>query len=137
MSNQLPCKLCNGTKVITFQLSGSSYTCRSCNEGYFSPPDKAKILSLIIAGQGKNKGKLRASMTSEMKDKEKARAYYVWRLARFHGGKDMTMPVMADLGVRGDPYKDELEKMADEVAKEYLGTDKAAALRWGRALGMV
>lgn len=139
MTAQLPCRVCKGTKVIIFQLSGSIYTCRSCNEGYFSPPDREKILSRIVAKQGKNKGNIRAAMTSctAASSIDEARAYYVWRLARFHGGKDTTMPVAADMCVRGDPYKGELDKLADEVAKEHFGTDKAAALMWGRALGLV
>lgn len=49
----------------------------------------------------------------------------------------MTMPMMADLFVRGDPFKAELDKLADSVAKEQFGTDLAAAARWGRAFGLI
>ncbi len=126
-----------------FEFEGKVYPdkwepCVSCKgTGKFSEVNEAKILERIMATKGKNKGKLRASMTSNFSDKEEARAYYVWRLARFHGGKDVTMPMMADLGVRGDPFKSDLDKLADQVAKDSFGTDLAAAARWGRAFGLV
>jgi hypothetical protein len=111
--------------------------CSSCKgEGYFPEVDETVIRQAILATKGKNKGKIRASMTSTP-DRDGARAYYVWRLARFHGGKDVTMPMMADLFVRGDPFKAELDKLADSVAKEQFGTDLAAAARWGRAFGLI
>ena len=140
------CKVCNG-KGSTFwkgftSLEGKVYpddtrACACCDgSGSFFEVNEAEILSAIVATKGKNKGKLRASMSScfngSMQEK---RAYYVWRLARFHGGKDMTMPMTADLLIRGDSYKDELDKIADSVAKQSFGTDLAAANRWGRAFG--
>lgn len=141
----LPCTVCKGEKVIHSPgfvgvdgevFPDRTYSCRSCNgEGSFPPVDEGKVMARILATQGKNKGKLRSSMTSSFSDRDEARAYYVWRLARFHGGKDVTMPVTADLGVRGDPFKDVLDRLADVVARQSFGTDMAAALRWGRALG--
>lgn len=137
------CTICDGQGKVFRQGfvadSGKVYpdrwdSCVSCKgEGSFLAPNEAKILARITATQGKNKGKIRASMTSNFSDKEEARAYYVWRLARFHGGKDTTLPMMADLAVRGDPYKTDLDNLADRVAKEQFGTDLAAAVRWGRA----
>jgi hypothetical protein len=136
------CTVCKGqgkTFRQGFEFEGRVYPdkhepCISCKgAGSFTEVNEAKILERIVAGQGKNKGKLRASMTSNFSDKEEARAYYVWRMARFHGGKDMTMPMMADLGVRGDPFKTDLDKLADKVAKESFGTDLAATARWLRA----
>jgi hypothetical protein len=142
--NTLPCKTCKGEMVIRHDgftaLDGTvyppkTYGCSSCHgSGTFTEPDQDQILSRIKAKQGKNKGKLRASMTSNFKDGNEARAYYVWRIARFHGGADVTLPMMADLGVRGDPYKDQLDILATEVAKDSFGTDLAGALRWKRAL---
>lgn len=136
------CISCKGEgKVFRkgFEFEGKVYPdkwdpCISCKgKGTFLAPNEEKILERITATKGKNKGKLRASMTSNFNDKEEARAYYVWRLARFHGGKDMTMPMMADLGVRGDPYRGELDKLADKVAKDQFGTNLAAARAWHRA----
>lgn len=56
-----------------------------------------------------------------------ARAYYVWRMARFNGGIDMTMPMSADLVVRGDPFRAKLDALADAVAKRAFGLDMSAA----------
>lgn len=140
-----PCTRCNGTKTISspgyVMVQGEEYPapvklsqCPSCEgQGTYPEINESKIRERIMATRGKNKGKLRASMTSCFSDRDEARAYYVWRLARFHGGKDMTMPMMADLALRGDPFKKELDALADAVAKEAFGTDLAAAYRWGRA----
>jgi hypothetical protein len=112
--------------------------CYGCDgTGEFPAVDIDKLRETILATKGKNKGKLRASMASPTSGMEAKRAYYVWRLARFHGGADMTMPVMADLLIRHDPFKPLLDAIADAVAKITFKTDLAAAYRWGRALGAI
>lgn len=145
----LPCKVCNGAKTVHFDgfttEAGEVYPpndrpCISCQgKGEFPPIDEGFIRNRILATKGKNKGKIRASMVSPFRAEgfEESRAYYVWRLARFHGGKDVTMPMTADMMVRGDPFKPELDKLSDIVAKECFGTDLAAAARWGRAFGII
>ena len=141
------CRTCKGDKVTRLEgftaLDGTVYAaserkCYACNgEGIFPKVDVDGIRQLLLASKGKNKGKLRAAMTSPVYTQpiNEKRAYYVWRLARFHGGKDPRMPMMADLTSRGDPFKKDLDLMADAMAKESFGTDMAAAIRWGRALG--
>lgn len=143
----LACTRCKGEKT-TFSpgftsLEGVVYpdrtsTCHCCNGvGTFPEVNGSAIIAAIIASKGKNKGRLRATMVSPHNGTVEAnRAYYVWRLARFHGGKDMTMPMTADMINRGDPYKDELDKLSDVIAKASFGTDMAAAHAWGRALGL-
>lgn len=143
-----PCLRCKGNKTITnpgFEsLDGVVYPeitrkCYACDGvGEYSPLDENQIRKCIFAGQGKNKGKLRASLVSPKgKDMSECRAYYVWRLARFHGGKDTTQPVVADMVCSGDPFRPELDILADKVAKESFGTNLAAAFIWGKALGMI
>ena len=63
------------------------------------------------------------------------RAYYVWRMARFHGGVDMRMPIMASMDVGGDPEIKALDELADTVAKYNFGSNMRAAQTWGRAMG--
>lgn len=145
----LPCTICKGTKNIHSEgftsLDGKVYPptdrpCISCDgRGEFPPLVVEDIISRIKATKGKNKGKIRASMTAPFRSNspEEGRAYYVWRLARFHGGRDMTLPMSADLVVRGDPFKKELDEIADAVAKIAFGTDMAAAARWGKAFGII
>ena len=131
-----PCLRCKGTKTVSY--ANRTDPCSSCNgTGSFYAPNLDAIKAAIYATQGKNKGKLRASMVSTFNDHDKARAYYVWRLARFHGGKDVTMPGMADFAIRGDSFKSELDKYSEIVAKESFGTDLAGAARWARAFGII
>lgn len=140
MSN-LPCTRCAGSKTVPEILDPSKCRpCPSCNgRGDFEPIDLQDLLGRIVATRGKNKGSLRAAMVSPLPRDGMlaARAYYVWRLARFHGGVDTTMPVMADIAVRGDPFKSKLDAIADAVAKRALGTNNAAAMVWGAALGLI
>lgn len=141
------CTVCKGSKVRVSEaftgLDGTVYPrtvrpCISCDgAGAFAEVNEEAILSRIIATKGKNKGKLRASYTSPTSKEghDAARAYYVWRLARFHGGADVTLPITADMVVRGDPYKADLDVIADKVAETSFGSKYRAAARWGRALG--
>lgn len=83
---------------------------------------------------------------------------YVWRMARFHGGADMTMPVMASfdlqdwvdhqMGFRSvsvsgtinehaRAFLNHLDKVAEQIVVATGGNPYAAALTWGRALGRI
>jgi hypothetical protein len=143
------CTRCKGEKATHSpgftSLEGVVYPpesrpCYCCDgRGDFPEVDTPAILAGLIASKGKNKGKIRASMVSPLRSEgiTAARTYYVWRLARFHGGKDCTLPMTADMVVRGDPFKKELDTLSEQVAKASFGTDMAAAVRWGRAFGMI
>lgn len=142
----LNCTTCKGSGTFFSKgftsLDGKVYPdstnpCSSCDGvGNFPPLDEGVIRALILATKGRNKGRIRASMTSSFSgDVNAARAYYVWRLARFHGGVDTRMPVLASLGSRGDPTIKALDALADAVAKEQFGSNMRAAAQWGRALG--
>jgi len=91
----------------------------------------AKIAALI-AGK---RGDLRRSPPKPTGDDVlDDRAYYVWRLARFHGGADVTLPVTATVRVYEDPEKDNLDVLAHRAAARYFGTDMAGAHRWSSAM---
>lgn len=80
---------------------------------------------------------------------------YLWRMARFHAGHDMTMPVtcgwdlsdwleeqgLRRLGALYDERDKQLTGLLDVVVDkilDILGEDKnKAARRWGRALGVL
>jgi len=64
------------------------------------------------------------------------RAYYVWRIARFHGGVDMHMPVAANMDSMGDPALEILDTFALRLAKANFGTATAALEVWGGPLGL-
>ena len=136
-----PCTRCNGAKVVPDYIDiTKTRPCTTCSgRGTFDPINLEDLLLRIVASKGKNKGKLRASFVSPIRSEgvNAARAYYVWRLARFHGGADTTIPIAADMVVRGDPFKDKLDARAEAVAKRAFGTDLAAAMVWGKAFGLV
>lgn len=98
----------------------------------FTDKHKQAILQIITTRQDKLKKSLNSFATS-------GRAYYIWRMARFHGGIDMRMPMSATWGISKESkeVKDQLDTFADEVAKKYLGSDMRAAMRWGRAFGVI
>jgi len=142
------CLRCKGEGTVFhagFTYEGKVYpdenkVCPCCKGNkVFWEPDYQAIKKAIISSKGVSKGKLKSSWagTKHYGDQGMARAYYVWRLARFHGGADPKMPMTADLVLRADPFKPELDRMADEVAKESFGTDMAAAFRWGKAFGII
>ena len=145
------CTRCKGVGTIFragFTHEGTTYpdkteTCSRCHGAkQMQAPDWDLILKQITTSRGLPKGqsKLLASFPSKLnhyRDREAARAYYVWRLARFHGGKDMTMPVTAEMVTGGDPFMEELSAMSDIVAKRFFGSDMAAAQRWGQAFGII
>lgn len=120
------CTRCKGTKVRSYDATRACLQCSG--RGTFNAPNLSEI-RMALAGRG---GKLRST-----KPKDNLRAGYVWRMARFHGGKDVTMPVCFMMDVEGDPYIRELDILSDEIARESFGSHFAGALRWGRALGMV
>lgn len=138
-----PCGRCKGEGVThsTWQkennLEGAEGTvCSSCKgAGEYPGVDLDKLVAGLFTTRGGKR--FRASFNSRpaFGNVHVARVYYVWRMARFHGGADVTMPVTADLVVRSDPFKKDLDAIADEIAKRVFGTDLAAAYRWSNALG--
>lgn len=141
--NERPCTRCKGSGVVDDILHpGTNRVCSSCGGNkMFAKPDGSKILQAITTDRGAAPGKRKllksfpSKKLDHYRDRFAAECYYVWRLARFHGGEDMTMPVTADMVLRSHPWKPELDKMADDVAAVAFGTNMAAARRWGRALG--
>lgn len=138
------CLICKGSKIRiqeAFTYGDNHYPeqrspCSACHgQGEFPEIDAAAIVAGVTASQGKNKGKIRAAAPKHLSNILSERIYYVWRLARFHGGVDMTMPMTAELMSRGDPFRKELDRLADQVAKDNFGSNMRAARAWGQALG--
>ena len=118
-----PCAACRGAGTQT--LFGGPRECHACQgTRTFHPPDQRELLAAVTGRNG-----LRSKRPAD------TRAYYVWRMARFHGGADVTLPMAASMDVRGDPFREELDLIAEAAAKRFFGTDLAGAHRWGRALG--
>lgn len=102
--------------------------------------DRAAILAAIFSNRGGRH--LRQSLSSADTSLPFG-AYFVWRLARFYGGADTCLPVMAyyTVGVRGSisatdrAFLDRLDALASEVATSEFDSQFHAAATWGRALG--
>jgi hypothetical protein len=108
--------------------------CFYCNgSGTFDAPDMVAIIDSLIVKRKKG-NHFRKSRPKYQNSVWGNRQYFVWRIARFHGGADVCMPVCAEMDIAGDPYRPELEKLAESLAKAAFGTDLAAAYRWGRLL---
>ena len=129
---QLPCNGCAGTGTRKPIISDGKIIvpakpCFDCGgTGSFTAPDIPALLKLI---KGRKPGTLRS------KRPDNARAYYIWRLTRFHGGQDVTLPMQATFEVSGDPYVPLLDAVAERVAQAVYGTGRAGALRWAHAMG--
>jgi len=117
--------------------------CQACKgRGTWDAPDVDAILATISAGQKSKTGRkptFRKSWpsTTDRSTVEGSRAYFVWRLARFHGGADVTLPMTAETLSSADPYRAYLDRIAENVAAHVFGTDRAGAYRWGQALGAI
>lgn len=111
------CEACKGKGYDTVG------TCITCDGTWLvAPPEEGRIRSQIIGRRG-----LRSKRPAD------PRAYFVWRLARFHGGADARLPVAAYTDVWGDPFVGELEEIAERVAREVFGGDLRGAARWAKA----
>lgn len=109
--------------------------CPFCyGQGKFPEVNKTAIVGLVFNMGGRRAhGQFRAVFPTKMRRENGVignRAYYVWRMARFHGGADIRMPILSGLLAEGDPYISVLDAMADEIAKSVFGTDMAAAEKW-------
>lgn len=133
------CTRCNGAGV---QVHGSDeWKCYACEgRGTFPDPDWDAILDRVLTRPRKDgTRRFRASWpgAAERTSVIGARAYFVWRLTRFHGGRDVTLPMGAFTLTSGDPWRDELDGLARVIARRALGTALAGTTRWALALGYV
>jgi hypothetical protein len=137
------CTRCQGKGTREGYWAGEGrQECSFCRgKKQFPGLTKDEVRRILAPLQVMRKGKLtfRASKPNPVLGDEQLtnRQWYVWRMARFHGGIDVTMPVMATTMITGDPFEKELDKIADQLARIFFGTNMAAAHRWGRALGWI
>jgi len=131
------CNRCKGTGKYVC-MDGTEFKCSSCNgTGKYPGLDVDGIINALFTSRGGTKRFRKAFPTklNHYGSVDGARIYYVWRLARFHGGADVTLPMTADMLLGGDPFRNELDAMAEYVAEKVFGTTMAAAYRWGNLLG--
>ena len=115
-------------------------------------PEEYSIVRRIVARQGKNKGRLRASkpaVDNEL-DPQSGKAAYVWRMVAFMTSPNpqhSCMPMTADWDLpfdsesEADKYTqrrrlmDELDKVVDKVAASMPMSE--GAMSWAKGLGIV
>lgn len=125
----IDCTRCNATGKV--ELGKINKDCPNCRGlAFIVRPDLAEIYATLC-----KTGKLRSTRPKYGPSRTDSRLYYVWRIARFDGGADVTMPVMAGIENHGDPYMKVLDELASIIAKVSFGTEMAGALRWGPLLG--
>jgi len=121
----------NGFSYITEEGRHKSYPtlwkqCDCCDgAGWFHAPRPTDLIRQV---------KGRKPRTLRSKRPDDARPYFVWRLARFHGGKDVCLPMGAEVEITGDPYKEVLDELARLIAKAYFGSGNFGAARWQQAM---
>ena len=135
VTDQIACPTCKGTKTIV-RLGYGSTSERPCFDcggiGHFLPPVPQEVVFHVLVRKGPNRGKLLRSRPTT----GGPRSYYVWRMARFHGGADVCMPVVAMMELGADPFRPVLDEMSEALAKVCFGTNMAAASRWAPLLGI-
>ncbi|MDE2621156.1 MAG: hypothetical protein KGL54_13415 [Sphingomonadales bacterium] len=128
------CTGCAGTGR-TATILGTPAVCLDCyGAGRFAPVDLGDLRRRLTGRNG-----FRRSLSSgSAQDIASCRAYYVWRLVRFHGNIDPTMPFVAGLIARNDPFMADLDAAVTVLGREFLGARaNDGAIRWGRALGLL
>lgn len=141
-SNIDPVRACTGCNGAGYKLKdGFSYVtengehrshptrwevCYCCDgAGWFHAPRPSNLIQQV-------KGSKPRTLRSKRPDD--ARPYFVWRLARFHGGKDVCLPMGAETDIAGDHYRDVLDELAELIAKAYFGSGNVGAARWQQAM---
>ena len=100
--------------------------CYSCDgRGTFEAPDVAAIWAAI---KGRKPGTVRSKRPDD------GRAYFVWRMVRFHTGADVTLPMVASMEISGDPFRDDLDRLAEIIAAKLTGHRSVGVTRWRAAM---
>lgn len=153
------CTRCNGQgfRTESWDAVGTSKPCYACDgQGHFPAVEVAPIRALVInpktgktfsTSLNSKDGRKRADSLGALAPVTpygmllRRRAQYVWRIARWHAGVDGTGfnlggAIMADMDLMGDPWKPELDTLADLIADECYGrgANLRAARRWTQAL---
>lgn len=130
------CESCKGSGLTDY--GNPPYSCHTCKgDKVIHPPDIDAILGLLLTKPnkaGKRRWRVGFNPKADRGTQLGRRAYYVWRMTRFHGGADVTLPMMASYAIHGDPFRKELDALADALARSVFGTDLAGAWRWRSAM---
>lgn len=105
-------------------------------------PEEFGLVEPIIATQGKNAGRLRASKPSKVD----RRSMYIWRLVAFYVSpmrQHQCMPITADFDLPGENYHErlmlakQLDEIVDKVTDAIPMSEWHGVKRWGQAYGQI
>lgn len=123
----LNCTNCHGAgETEHWRKDGTMRVCSCCDgRGTFESPDLKQLCEAIRG---------RKPRTVRSKRPEDPRAFFLWRMTRFHSGADVTLPVVATMDVDGDPFKPVLEIAAQMIAEHCTGKQSIGSARWRHAI---
>jgi len=123
----LNCTRCDGAGLVDhWRRDGSKVDCTCCDgRGTFEAPDLVQLCAAI---------KGRKPRTLRSKRPDDARAWFLWRMCRFHLGKDTCLPMTASLAVDGDPFVPTLDAAARVIALHFTGKESIGSARWRHAM---
>ena len=123
----LNCTRCGGLgEVDHWRRDGSKLPCDCCDgRGTFEAPDLEQLCAAI---------KGRKPRTVRSKRPDDPRAWFLWRMVRFHTGKDATLPMTATIAIEGDPFKPTLDAAAKIIARHFTGKESIGSARWRHAM---
>ena len=123
----LNCTRCGGIgQVDHWRNDGTKVQCTCCDgRGTFEAPDLEQLCAAI---------KGRKPRTVRSKRPDDPRAWFLWRMVRFHTGKDVTLPMTATIAIEGDPFKPALDAAAKVIAMHFTGKESVGSARWRHAI---
>ena len=123
----LNCTRCGGIgEVDHWRNDGTKVPCTCCDgRGTFEAPDLEQLCAAI---------KGRKPRTVRSKRPEDKRAWLLWRLVRFHSGKDVTLPMTSTLANEGDPFVPTIDAAARVIAQHFTGKESIGSARWRHAI---
>ena len=126
-TSTMNCTRCDGTGLVDhWRRDGSKLQCDCCDgRGTFEAPD---LEQLCIAIKGRKPRTLRSKRPDDV------RAWFLWRMARFHCGQDTCLPMTASLAVDGDPFVPTLDAAARVIAQHLTGKESIGSARWRHAM---
>lgn len=121
-----PARPCKNCESADYARPGDCWGCRGAR--VFAAPDWRAILAPCVSS--------RLRWRTAPPDRRDARAYYLWRMVRFHGGADVTLPWTAECLTRSDPWQPELDTFAHAVAAAVFPGSRglSGTSRWGSLL---
>ena len=125
-TSTMNCTRCHGAGLVDhWRRDGSKVSHLLRWSRHFEAPDLEQLCAAI---------KGRKPRTVRSKRPDDPRAWLLWRLIRFHTGKDVTLPMTSTLANEGDPFVPTIDAAARVIAQHFTGKDSIGSARWRHAI---